>query len=110
MSEANLLGQAIGEHLQNLFGEGELNEIAIAGNFRTTAADAKVRRVDKPGASASMAIRNFLIVQRRVKTGESLAVRVGWVEQRETQHESLTMSGFIAFNPAYDLRRGGGWL
>ena len=33
--------QTISEHLQNIFNDGELNEISVVRNFRTTAADGK---------------------------------------------------------------------
>ena len=63
--------KTISEHLQNLFTEGELEDISVVRNFRTTAADGKSYDV------ANYNLEAILAVGFRVKSPRGTQFRSG---------------------------------
>jgi hypothetical protein len=89
--------QTISEHLQNIFSEGELNEISVVRNFRTTAADGKDYDV------AHYNLEAVLAVGFRVKSPRGTQFR-RWAN---TQLKELIIKGFVMDDER--LKNPGGW-
>jgi hypothetical protein len=89
--------KTISEHLQNLFGEGELNPDSVVRNFRTTAAD------DKSYDVAHYNLEAILAVGFRVKSPRGTQFR-RWAN---TQLRELIVKGFVMDDER--LKNPGGW-
>jgi hypothetical protein len=89
--------QTISEHLQNIFSEGELNEISVVRNFRTTAADGKDYEV------AHYNLEAVLAVGFRVKSPRGTQFR-RWAN---TQLKELIIKGFVMDDER--LKNPSGW-
>jgi hypothetical protein len=89
--------QTISEHLQNIFSEGELNELSVVRNFRTTAADGKPYDVIHYNLEAVLAV-GF-----RVKSKRGTQFR-RWAN---TQLKELIVKGFVMDDER--LKNPGGW-
>jgi hypothetical protein len=89
--------KTISEHLQNLFGEGELNPDSVVRNFRTTAADGKSYDV------AHYNLEAILAVGFRVKSPRGTQFR-RWAN---TQLREFIVKGFVMDDER--LKNPGGW-
>ncbi|AEG02568.1 virulence RhuM family protein [Methylomonas methanica] len=89
--------QTISEHLQNIFSEGELKELSVVRNFRTTAADGKDYEV------AHYNLEAVLAVGFRVKSKRGTQFR-RWAN---TQLKELIVKGFVMDDER--LKNPGGW-
>jgi hypothetical protein len=89
--------QTISEHLQNIFSEGELNELSVVRNFRTTAADGKPYDVIHYNLEAVLAV-GF-----RVKSKRGTQFR-RWAN---TQLKELIVKGFVMDDER--LKNPSGW-
>ena len=89
--------QTISEHLQNIFEEGELAEVSVVRNFRTTAADGKDYDV------AHYALEAIIAVGMRVKSVRGTQFR-RWAN---TQLKEFIVKGFVMDDER--LKNPGGW-